>query len=262
MKRFLPKHWNEDLIIWRFPYFRCSGYTCILELCYLSGVSVRYGYVCDTGMLRSTLVCVNIVARSAPGIALEIEFTRSQIIAAIPGSFFCAWYASQKHWLANNILGLAFCIQGIEMLSLGSFKTGAILLTGLFVYDIVWVFFTPVMVSVAKSFDAPIKLLFPTADSARPFSMLGLGDIVIPGIFVALALRFDASRGKGSQYFKSAFSGYTVGLVLTIIVMNWFQAAQPALLYIVPAVMGFLALHCIWNREVKPVCSLPLFDFL
>ena len=23
MKRFLPKHWNEDLIIWRFPYFRC-----------------------------------------------------------------------------------------------------------------------------------------------------------------------------------------------------------------------------------------------
>ncbi|KAH1107434.1 hypothetical protein J1N35_011202 [Gossypium stocksii] len=34
--------------------------------------------------------------------------------------------------------------------------------------------------SVAKSFDAPIKLLFPIADSARLFSMLGLGDIVIP----------------------------------------------------------------------------------
>ncbi|XWS28379.1 hypothetical protein CRYUN_Cryun25bG0063700 [Craigia yunnanensis] len=207
IKRFLPKHWNEDLIIWRFPFFR----------------------------------------------SLEIEFTRSQIVAAIPGTFFCAWYASQKHWLANNILGLAFCIQGIEMLSLGSFKTGAILLAGLFVYDIFWVFFTPVMVSVARSFDAPIKLLFPTADSARPFSMLGLGDIVIPGIFVALALRFDVSRGKGSQYFKSAFLGYTVGLVLTIVVMNWFQAAQPALLYIVPAVVGFLAAHCIWNGEVKPL---------
>jgi hypothetical protein len=26
------------------------------------------------------------------------------------------------------------------------------------VYDIFWVFFTPVMVSVAKSFDAPIKV--------------------------------------------------------------------------------------------------------
>ena len=29
---------------------------------------------------------------------------------------------------------------------------------GLFFYDIFWVFFTPVMVSVAKSFDAPIKV--------------------------------------------------------------------------------------------------------
>lgn len=184
--------------------------------------------------------------------SLSVEFTRSQIVASIPGTFFCAWYAAQKHWLANNILGISFCIQGIEMLSLGSFKTGAILLAGLFVYDIFWVFFTPVMVSVAKSFDAPIKLLFPTAVSARPFSMLGLGDIVIPGIFVALALRFDVSRGKHNNgYFGSAFLGYTVGLVLTIVVMNWFQAAQPALLYIVPGVVGFLAVHCIWNGEVK-----------
>ena len=205
IKRFLPNHWNDDLIVWHFPYFR----------------------------------------------SLEIEFTKSQIIAAIPGTFFCGWYALKKHWLANNILGLAFSIQGIEMLSLGSFKTGAILLVGLFFYDIFWVFFTPVMVSVAKSFDAPIKLLFPTSNAARPFSMLGLGDIVIPGIFVALALRFDVSRGKQPQYFKSAFLGYTVGIALTIFVMNWFQAAQPALLYIVPAVIGFLGAHCIWNGEVK-----------
>ncbi|GFQ07194.1 signal peptide peptidase [Phtheirospermum japonicum] len=211
IKRYLPEPWNDNVIVWRFPYIR----------------------------------------------SLEVEFTKSQIIAAIPGFFFCAWYASKKHWLANNILGLAFCIQGIEMLSLGSFKTGAILLSGLFVYDIFWVFFTPVMVSVAKSFDAPIKLLFPTSNAARPFSMLGLGDIVIPGIFVALALRFDVSRGTKSQYFNSAFVGYTVGVVLTIIVMNWFQAAQPALLYIVPAVIGFLAAHCMWNGDVK---SLLEFD--
>jgi len=35
--------------------------------------------------------------------------------------------------------------------------------------------------------------------------------------------------------------------------MNWFQAAQPALLYIVPAVIGSLAAHVIWNGEVKPL---------
>ncbi|KAI3847002.1 hypothetical protein MKW92_019944 [Papaver armeniacum] len=84
-----------------------------------------------------------------------------------------------SYWL--TWFSWVFCLfSGIEMLSLGSFKTGGILLVGLFFYDIFWVFFTPVMVSVAKSFDAPIKLLFPTTDAARPYSMLGLGDIVIP----------------------------------------------------------------------------------
>lgn len=183
----------------------------------------------------------------------SIQLTLSELIAGIPASFFCVWYVVKKHWLANNILGLAFSIQGIEMLSLGSFKIGAILLAGLFIYDIFWVFFTPVMVSVAKSFDAPIKLIFPTGDVSKPFSMLGLGDIVIPGIFVALALRFDVSRGKGQRYFKSAFAGYTAGLVVTIFVMNWFQAAQPALLYIVPGVIGFLGVHCMLRGEIKPL---------
>ena len=52
------------------------------------------------------------------------------------------------------------------------------------------------MLTVAKSLDAPIKLSFPfdwTADPVK-FSMLGLGDIVVPGLFVALALRYDIDR--------------------------------------------------------------------
>ena len=60
-------------------------------------------------------------------------------------------------------------------------------------------------VSVAKSFDAPIKLLFPRAmdleKAAKPFSMLGLGDIVIPGVFVALMLRYDALHHFKTGYF-------------------------------------------------------------
>jgi minor histocompatibility antigen H13 len=44
------------------------------------------------------------------------------------------------------------------------------------------------MITVAKNIDAPIKLVFTSAKGA---SMLGLGDIVVPGILMALALRFD-----------------------------------------------------------------------
>ena len=62
-----------------------------------------------------------------------------------------------QHWIANNIFGLAFSVNGVEMLHLNNVLTGCILLGGLFIYDIFWVFATDVMVTVARSFEAPIK---------------------------------------------------------------------------------------------------------
>ena len=71
------------------------------------------------------------------------------------------WYILKKHWLANNLLGMALAINRVELIHLNNVATGCILLGGLFFYDIFWVFGTDVMVTVAKSFKAPIKLVFP-----------------------------------------------------------------------------------------------------
>eukprot|EP00889_Picochlorum_renovo_P005404 jgi/Picre1/32434/NNA_007780.t1 len=187
---------------------------------------------------------------------LEFEFSLLELVLCIPAAGFCYWYWQTKHWLANNILGIAFSLQGVEHLSLGTVQNGVILLCGLFFYDVFWVFCTPVMVSVAKSFDAPIKLLFPKELAAAEFSMLGLGDIVIPGIMVAIILRYDVqkhlvtSTGK-PRLFYSCFLGYVIGVVATIVVMNVFKAAQPALLYIVPSVLATTFLHAYMNGEAK-----------
>jgi len=193
---------------------------------------------------------------------LDIEFDKADILALIGASLIGAWYVSTKHWISNNILGLSFSIQGIALLSLGSYKVGCILLGGLFFYDIFWVFGTDVMVTVAKSFDAPIKLLFPKQLFAQElqFSMLGLGDIVIPGIFIALLLRFDAKRSANKShfsktYFWTCFIFYFIGLVTTIVVMHTFQAAQPALLYLVPACIGSSFLLCLVRGEVGALLS-------
>ncbi len=120
-------------------------------------------------------------------------------------------------------MALSFAVSGVAVMSLDKFLIGVLLLSGLFVYDVFWVFGTDVMVTVAKSFDAPIKgaggggrgwacddvhgcfsncltfllqVLFPRDFLAhgiwgKELAMLGLGDIVLPGIFVALLLRFD-----------------------------------------------------------------------
>ena len=157
-------------------------------------------------------------------------------------------------WASSLTHSCSFCMQGIEMLSLGSVQVGVILLSGLFFYDIFWVFFTPVMVTVAKSFDAPIKLLFlkSVSDGKPTFSMLGLGDIVIPGIYLALLLRMDQKRGfEKSGYFKFVLGAYVLGLLATLVVMHVFQHAQPALLYLVPAILGSTFLLAAKKGEIK-----------
>ncbi|GAB5587639.1 hypothetical protein Unana1_02539 [Umbelopsis nana] len=166
------------------------------------------------------------------------------------------YYVLTKNWIASNFFGICFALNAIQLLSLDSFKTGMILLSGLFFYDIFWVFGTEVMVSVAKNFDAPIKVVWPkdiigvlagTVEKTE-FTMLGLGDIVIPGIFVALCLRFDhhqawqrkptgnfRSTNFARPYFTACATAYILGLVTTVVVMHTFKAAQPALLYLSPA---------------------------
>ncbi len=78
----------------------------------------------------------------------DIAATYPELVGGLLSLLFCSWYYAKKHWLANNVLGICFSVEGIEHLSLGSVQTGAILLSGLFFYDIFWVFCTPVMVGL------------------------------------------------------------------------------------------------------------------
>lgn len=119
-----------------------------------------------------------------------------------------------KPWFLTNLLGFSFCYGSLQITTPGTSWTGTLLLCALFFYDIYFVFFTPMMVTVATKLDVPIKLLFPRPDGCikpkgvskkseiwenflqclakkRTMAMLGLGDIVIPGMMLAFALRFD-----------------------------------------------------------------------
>ena len=102
-----------------------------------------------------------------------------------------------KPWWLTNLLGFSFSYSVLQLMSPTTFWTGTLVLTSLFFYDIYFVFFTPLMITVATKLDIPVKLLFPRPSGAdddpskKPLSMLGLGDIVLPGIMIGLALRFD-----------------------------------------------------------------------
>lgn len=64
----------------------------------------------------------------------DVEFQIMDLIAIVPSVILCYFYLTNKHWTLNNILGICFCLQGIQRFSLGTYKIGAILLVGLFFY--------------------------------------------------------------------------------------------------------------------------------
>lgn len=194
-----------------------------------------------------------------------------------------AVYMYTKHWVLANVIAVCFAMQGLSLILLDTFQTGLILLGGLFLYDIFWVFGSSkfagqsVMVSVATNFDGPIKILAPrnlfevltsvqekgwTAADAFQFSLLGLGDIVVPGAFAALALAFDQHHASTKApsltfnrffyrfpkpYFHACMVGYVLGLFTTMVVMHIFKTGQPALLYLSPS-CSLSVLFVAWHK--------------
>jgi len=161
-------------------------------------------------------------------------------------------------WLANNVQALSFCVQGVQIFRTGKLRDLALLLLAVFVYDIFWVFGTDVMVTIANKIDGPIKLLFPIAGT-RP-NLLGLGDVVLPGAFISMVLRYGQKTKGGMIYYIVVLFAYELALLATMGAMYYFDQAQPALLYLVPGLLlscSVLALirgefRVFWEYEEVP----------
>lgn len=135
-----------------------------------------------------------------------------------------------------------------------------------------WVFIQPllfgggesVMVEVAQGGSSgefvPMLLRVPrlTYPMLGGYSMLGFGDVILPGLLVAYTRRIDLDQRLTllAGYFLPAAAAYAVGLVLTdvALVFSWFgDQGQPALLYLVPCTLGTVLARALWRRELGPL---------
>ncbi|XP_056463178.1 signal peptide peptidase-like 2A isoform X2 [Gadus chalcogrammus] len=175
-------------------------------------------------------------------------------------------------WILQDLLGIAFCLNFMKTISLSNFKICVILLSLLLIYDVFFVFITPyltkngvsIMVQVALGPDAqgekaqgnvvtipavpqppseklPVVMRLPRFSAVAQnlckmqFSILGYGDIIIPGLLVAYCSRFDVWVNSSRKiYLVSCCIAYTLGMVVTFAVMLLMESGQPALLYLVP----------------------------
>lgn len=184
-------------------------------------------------------------------------------------------------WVLQDVLGIAIMLLVLRTLRLPNLRVACVLLPLCFLYDVFWVFIQPlltgggtsVMVEVAGGGDSheflPMLLRVPRL-SGPPiirgsYSLLGFGDVILPGLLVALTRRCDimlassssaaaaagvvgdasasllagkrragccgrSSGGGGGGYFVPAVMGYGAGLLLTYVALmfSWFgDQGQP-----------------------------------
>ncbi|XP_055106212.2 signal peptide peptidase-like 2B isoform X2 [Symphalangus syndactylus] len=177
----------------------------------------------------------------------------------------------QWAWVLQDALGIAFCLYMLKTIRLPTFKACTLLLLVLFLYDIFFVFITPfltksgssIMVEVATGPSdsatrekLPMVLKVPRLNSSplalcdRPFSLLGFGDILVPGLLVAYCHRFDIQVQSSRVYFVACTIAYGVGLLVTFVALALMQRGQPALLYLVPCTLVTSCAVALWRREL------------
>lgn len=189
---------------------------------------------------------------------LPVDGITTLALGLLCTAVYWAPVAMTQKFLVSNAIAWALAMTSLGAISLGSFQTAAILLLGLFCYDIFWVFGTDVMMTVATKVEAPVKFLYtaPPSDQpkAYPFSVLGLGDVVIPGLFVRFMSRVDeVLKPQNVSYFAAATAAYAIGLMACFGVNEITNAGQPALLYLDPACVGS-ALACgVANGQLQEV---------
>jgi len=177
---------------------------------------------------------------------------------------------SSSIWILQDLLGSILILGILRTVHLPNLKIATILLSVFFLYDIFFVFITPlftkdgksIMVKVATGGDdhqevLPLTIMLPHFIDVYKgicgppgFSMLGYGDVIMPGFVISLCLAFDNFFGSKIYFYASIF-GYTIGLIMTYTALLLMESAQPALLYLVPCVLCSI-LTTGWRRgELK-----------
>ena len=247
-----------------------SGMLCVLylfkdQLMKLVEVQVSFGaFVCLTILIDQVIGAspkVSWLAKESVKIPelltgeKDSKLAYSTIVSMLISlSFVVPWYLT-RNWVLNNIIGCAMSIVFIKVIQLNKIDPALIFLSLLFIYDIFWVFLSPsvfpqgksVMVEVAMAYNIPNKLIMPAIlNPEGRNSMLGLGDIVIPGVYLSYLDNLGKMRNTDA-YFNAGLIAYAVSFLQCAFVIMVFDSAQPVLLYIVPCL--FIATYKVARKR-------------
>ncbi|XP_074862583.1 signal peptide peptidase-like 2A isoform X3 [Carettochelys insculpta] len=254
------------MLVLLYFFYKWLVYVIISVFCLTSAMSL---YNCLSALIRKISCGQCRISCYNKSIEVRLIFLAGFCIAA---AVVWAVFRNEDRWawILQDILGVAFCLNFIKTLKMPNFKSCVILLGLLLLYDVFFVFITPfitkngesIMVEVAagpfgNSEKLPVVIRVPRLEYSvltlcgMPFSLLGFGDIIVPGLLVAYCRRFDVQTRSSSVYYGSCTVAYAVGMVLTFVVLALMKTGQPALLYLVPCTLITSSLVAWRRKEMK-----------
>ncbi|KAJ3672223.1 hypothetical protein LUZ60_006944 [Juncus effusus] len=215
------------------------------------------------GLQTCLVALLSIWFKNAGGSFIKVPFFGAVSHLTLAVSPFCVafavlWAVYRRlsfAWIGQDILGIALISTVLQIVRVPNLKVGSVLLGCAFLYDIFWVFVSKrwfhesVMIVVARGDKTdedgvPMLLKIPRMfDPWGGYSIIGFGDILLPGLLIAFALRYDwaAKKSVRAGYFLWTMVAYGAGLLVTYVALNLMDGhGQPALLYIVPFTLGTL----------------------
>ncbi|KAH8023549.1 hypothetical protein HPB51_014798 [Rhipicephalus microplus] len=159
--------------------------------------------------------------------SLEVRQVLVLLAAVIVPAFWIYIRHSPLSWIMQDLLGVCFSLYILRVIRMPNLKRG-----------------DSIMVEVARGGGSkeqiPMLMRVPRFGNhdisvcLNPYSLLGFGDIVVPGLLIAFLRGFDLIKVGGCLYFPVVLIFYGLGLLATFAALYLMRMSQPALLYLVP----------------------------
>uniref|UniRef100_A0A8D0CED0 Signal peptide peptidase like 2A n=1 Tax=Scleropages formosus TaxID=113540 RepID=A0A8D0CED0_SCLFO len=234
------------MLVLMYFFYKILVYVIIVIFCVASAAAL---YSCLDAIMEK--IGCNTLSFSCLGKGLS---GRSLLLAAFCITVAVLWgvYRNEDRWIwiLQDLLGIAFCLNFMKTITVSNYKICVILLSLLLLYDVFFVFITPFFTPLPVVMRVP-RFSAPNLCSIQ-FSILGYGDLIVPGLLVAYCHRFDVWISSPKRiYFVSCLTAYFFGMIVTFVVMILSKMGQPALLYLVPFTLITSAMVA-WRRgEMK-----------
>ncbi|CAJ0600633.1 unnamed protein product [Cylicocyclus nassatus] len=156
-------------------------------------------------------------------------------------------------WFTNDILAFSSIYIACSRIQAVSYQTGVILLVGMALFDLFWLYVIDLLSTVTQESRAPLMIMIPRDHKGNKQS-LAIVDIIIPGIFLNVVQKYSSMFDPG--LFTVTYAAVFGALTLTMIFAVWRHKITPAL--VLPAIVAIVVSmglsthrHDLWRFMIK-----------